>query len=53
MSEGLSLESKRKFKILHMVDAPTKPIVTPIPDSGTVYEFRFLNEVNRCETFVN
>ena len=46
MTDGLSLENKRRYKILHMVDAPSKPLVTPIPDAGAVFEYRFVNEVH-------
>lgn len=46
MTDGLSLENKRRYRILHMVDAPSKPLVTPLPDGGSVYEYRFVSEVN-------
>ena len=46
MTDGLSLENKRRYKILHMVDAPAKPLVTPIPDAGAVFEYRFVSEVD-------
>lgn len=46
MVDGLSLENKRRYKILHMVDAPTKSISTPFPEAGNVFEYRFVSEGN-------
>ena len=48
MSDGLSLESKRRYKILIMVDAPTKQHATPIPEDGSVFEFQFVSEVKHA-----
>ena len=45
MTEGLSLENKRRYKILQMVEAPAKKIVTPFPEAGNVFEYQFEREV--------
>ena len=45
MTTGLSLESKRRYKILVMVEAPAKPFACPLPEAGQVFEYKFLREV--------
>ena len=46
MAEGLSLENKRRYKILVMVDAPKKAMGCPYPEEGNVFEYKFVNEGN-------
>lgn len=44
MADGLSLESKRRYKILNMVEGPSKKMTTPIPEDGDVFDYKFVRE---------
>ena len=42
---ALTIETKAKFHILEMVDAPPRPFLCPFPHKGLVYDYRFIKKV--------
>lgn len=53
LSGPMSLELKGKYHILDMVDSPARPYLCPFPSKGTVYEYRFIKEVNYLKIVLN
>ncbi|XP_064167524.1 dynein axonemal heavy chain 7 [Anguilla rostrata] len=40
----LSIETRTRYTILEHVDPPDKPLTVPLPEEGTLYEYRFIKE---------